>query len=145
MTNFSAAQKSFLVQYLSIILIILSILVGAVNKNNTPKKTTNNYRYVQLSPDNLLKSELYFENIFDEESGEINSQELVPLKEMLESHNLDLKLIISSRNKVETRVSKLAKVLREQGFWKDSFSVFGQNDPNIDSTKVVVKFRREAI
>lgn len=128
MQPFSVIQKAYLTQYISLMLIVLSCLIAASGSRHVVADLDTRIPIEPVSAgssNQYLKSALVFENIFDPQSGSINAHQLEPLKEILEAHDLDLKLEIFASHSVGTKVAHLSKVLREQGFWKDSFVVSG--------------------
>ena len=140
MLKFSPIQKSYLTQYISLMLIILSCLIGSSISKQPAKVNLKQEESAIAVSNRSLKSEISFDNIFISGTNSINISELEPLKQLLENHNLDLVLSVSAKNGIGTKVAQLAKVLRENGFWRNSFTVSGHLEPNIETTKVTAHF-----
>lgn len=147
----SVSQQSVLYQYLSLMLIILSFLVGAANsqidaepqsarqKNAIPKEMED--LRAALNPE-LLKSEIPLPNFFSSDGDSIDSSAVAALHEILENHNLDVQFEIISAESAGSKCVRLARVLRELGFWKDSFTVVGTSDPSVVGTQVSARLVR---
>ena len=132
MHKFAPAQKAYLTQYISLMLIILSCLIGAANGKEkvseevVPEKQPAGI--VAASNPDYLKSEIELKNIFDSETGVINAQELEAFKDLIDNHDLNLELKIVASDRVGAKVAQLSRILREQGFLKGSYTVTGVRD-----------------
>lgn len=145
MSKINCVQKAFLSQYVALILIILSFMIGTSAARHEVKKpaqqavlSAENHKV--FGAPNYLNTKLRLENVFENNSDSINSENLESLKELLLNHNLDVHLTISANNRIAAKVVRLTNTLNEQGFWKNSFSVTGHSDPNVTTTKLTASF-----
>lgn len=143
MSKLKLAQQSFLIQYLSLILIVLSILIAALRAHKPATKEIDAKYPAEIMASyhpNFLKSEVRLENVFTTDETSINSESFNSIWQLLANHNINLQLQIVSPNNVASKVLRLSRILRENGFWKDSFTVRGSLDPSLSSTIVTARF-----
>jgi hypothetical protein len=137
MSQLNRAQQTFLFQYLSLILIVLSLLIVASSRFKVTTPKVEPQTLVPTPDQRVLVSELNLPNVFSEDKESINSESLEPLRELILNHNIDVHFVISTRSGLAAKVSRLSHVLREQSFWKDSFTVSGKI--NLDSAQTELK------
>lgn len=144
MSTQKRAKQSFLIQYLSLILIILSILVTAVRPNpaekKLPEQPVTEDVMASLDP-NFLSSEILLDNVFSDNGLSINAESFDSIWELLANHNIDLQLEVVAKDQVGTKVFRLSRLLREKGFWKDSFSVSGKASLTDSKPVVTARFK----
>lgn len=132
--KFKSAQNNFFIQYTSLILILLCLLI-AYSSLRAPRNIQKTS--VVGSDVKYLTTEIKLKNLIV--ANEVDVAQLESLKEFLANHNLNLLLEIETQQNLAQASVRLAETLSSMGFWEDSFSIRSKHCLQPDNCQALAK------
>lgn len=146
MVKFTSLQRAALVQYLSLTLILLSVIVATAPgiRPRTRATVTLPLQVIEESPANEFESTIVLPALFDQETLVVESALLEPYMDLLDRHRLSLDIEIGTEGDEAEVTRNLLNTLEAVGFKRSEFTLtVSPLRPGLPKGAGHIRFRKE--